>query len=194
VEPKADVPLAPGRLALHEPPEAGGCRRRIPDPAIDLVKVESGRDAKAEDEARWRQARGVAVDLRAAPVLNPSTHEIAIELGIWNTSADPMLKCRIKVQAGSSTWGPQLVSTIGPGERAVLTVVVDAPPPMQTSKVGSTSRTWRVGRGSRVPPIQWSQRKERWINGSRMVSGSLNGCRASPIFPTNVAGITPVKY
>lgn len=111
-------------LAIAIAGYAGLMAQRSAAAAVDLVRVESRRDERDATEATWRQARRVALDLVAAPVIAPTPTETVVELRIWNTSSDPILKARIKVSVDGTTWGPQLGGTIGPGERATLTVVV----------------------------------------------------------------------
>jgi hypothetical protein len=126
--------------------------RRAAAAAIDLVRVESGRDTRAADEAMWRQARRVAVDMRATPVPHPSPHELVVELGIWNTSADPMLKCR----AGSRS----------------------RPAARHGAATGLNDRAGREGRPN--SRRRWStgcrREEERFSNGSRRASSSRRRC------------------
>jgi hypothetical protein len=81
----------------------------------DLVRVEQARDDRAADEARWRQARRVTVDLLGQEVTLPDgrrAHDMHAR--IMNSSPDPISKVRLKIVVGDATWGPQLFGTVHP--------------------------------------------------------------------------------
>ncbi len=81
----------------------------------DLVSVERARDERAAEEARWRQARRVTVDLLGQEVTLPDgrpAHDM--HLRVTNSSPDPISKLRLKIVVGDATWGPQLVGTVYP--------------------------------------------------------------------------------
>jgi len=99
--------------------------QRSANAAVDLVGVESARDARDAEDGEWRQARRVALDLQVGRVMGSDPPRHSFELAVWNTAPEPILKARLKVTLGESTWGPQLVGTIGPGDRAVLTATLD---------------------------------------------------------------------
>lgn len=90
----------------------------------DLVAVETTRDERLAEDARWRQARRITVDLMGQEgILAPSgrrAHDM--HLIVMNASPDPIFKARLKVVSGDAAWGPQLVGTIAPWQRIELTV------------------------------------------------------------------------
>lgn len=85
-----------------------------------LVKVETERDKLLADEARWRQARRITVDLafETAPV-DCGAGRMAYEtfLVVTNSSPDPIRKVRLQILLGDAIWGPQLIGTVAPGGR-----------------------------------------------------------------------------
>lgn len=88
----------------------------------DLVNVERTRDERAAEEARWRQARRVTVDLLGQGVTLPDgrgAHDMHVR--ITNSSPDPISKVRLKIVAGDATWGPQLFGTVYPYAQVLVT-------------------------------------------------------------------------
>lgn len=96
----------------------------------DLVMVETARDKRAAEEARWRQARRVTVDLMSREIeLSPSGRTaFDAHLVVTNASPDPIFNVRIKIVIGDASWGPQLIGTMSPWHRVAVTarLITDA--------------------------------------------------------------------
>jgi hypothetical protein len=96
--------------------------RRSAEASRDLVKLELERDLRSAEEARWRQARRVTVDLMGQEVFLPPDNTPAHDmyLVVLNGSTDPISKVRLKIVGGDAVWGPQLVGNVAPGNQVTL--------------------------------------------------------------------------
>ncbi len=82
----------------------------------NLVELEAARDQAAREDAEWRQARRITVDLVGRKVDLPEGRGASdFQAVVLNGSADPIRKCRLKVVDGNERWGPQLIGTIPAG-------------------------------------------------------------------------------
>ncbi len=87
-----------------------------------LVKVETDRDARQQDEALWRHARTVTVNLIGqAWTMEPGRVAQELHAVIGNGSDRPITMVRLKLMAGNHTWGPCIIGTIPPWQSAELT-------------------------------------------------------------------------
>jgi hypothetical protein len=61
----------------------------------DLVKLEAAREVANAEEAKWRQARSIMVDLRGRDVVGADQRTWAFDahLLVTNASRDPIFKC-----------------------------------------------------------------------------------------------------
>ena len=97
--------------------------RRAANSSRDLVAVETVRDARSVEEARWRQARRITVDLSTemTPLPPHDRRGFDAHLVIANSSPDPIFKTRLKIVVGDAVWGPQLIGNLAPWQRVELT-------------------------------------------------------------------------
>ncbi len=86
----------------------------------DLVELETTRDQVTQNEALWRQARRVTVDMQLQTPHDCDRPAADVFVQVSNWSPDPLRHLRLKVAVGDCSWGPQLLGTLGPHGRLTL--------------------------------------------------------------------------
>jgi hypothetical protein len=141
--------------------------RRSTRAAEQLIKLESGRDERAAEDALWHQARRISVDVMSKAVtLANARRAYDIGLVVRNASVDPVFKCRLKIIAGDALWGPQLVGTLAPGDRIIVMarLVTDANDTNTNGFVrfmDANSRAWVAE--ARGPLVSDQQSANAWV-------------------------------
>jgi hypothetical protein len=141
--------------------------------ARDLIQLERNRDARASEDAFWRQVRRLSVELGGSPVVAADgRHAVDFLLAVVNASPDPFFGCRMKVTMGGSTWGPQLVGTLQPGAPAELRARIYSATEDQTDwnayvrAADANGQYWVVdARGNRAPDP--AEEMQTWIDDGR---------------------------
>ena len=143
----------------------------------DLVAVEILRDGRSTEEARWRQARRITVDLVNQAQLDPSGDRIGFDqhMVLTNSSPDPIFKTRLKMVVGDAVWGPQLVGTLAPWQRVVVTARLstledDANTDAFARFVDVEGQSWVASARSALRPDE--EGVERWIEEGRVFATS----------------------
>ena len=141
----------------------------------DLVAVEIQRDVRSSEEARWRQARRITVDLVNHAQLDHSGDRIGFDqhLVLTNSSPDPIFKTRLKMVVGDAVWGPQLIGTLGPWQRVALTARLytledDANSDAFVRFVDVEGQAWVASARSALYPDE--NAVEHWIEEGRVFS------------------------
>ena len=86
-----------------------------------IVGLETARDEQRRDEVLSHHPRRVSLELGSRSLADENGGAVGqdLQMIVLNPTPDPMFKCRLKMIAGDATWGPQLIGTIGPGERVL---------------------------------------------------------------------------
>lgn len=137
-----------------------------------LVDVEKARDARAEREAEWRQARRMLVELAYEEIVfEDGRTAYDFHLSVHNTGHDPVFKARIKAVIGDQTWGPQLIGAIPPGHKVGLIARIFAQDANHTDNNGyvrftdTEGRAWIVA--ARGSAVRTNEPVDTWIDDGR---------------------------
>jgi hypothetical protein len=112
-----------------------------------LVNIERQRDFDRTNAERTEQAKRVSVVLSTQDVVIGDRPAIDFYVLITNSSSGPLFRTRLRVDIDDKTWGPQLITTLGPGERYELNARLYTPGPISNANasvrfVDANERAW----------------------------------------------------